>query len=221
MAHEYTPKQFLRQAPNDLLQAYFAEHGELAGVPWDTLEEEGVDPIYEAWRALPMERIGQIESEFRAIFDLATEDGVRTMVTEATYIAPETVEALSQREGFVQKAFWLFLNEPMLFAHVTRCDWADHLGARSWKTRKGLPCKEADTGDDACANLAGAISVFYREKEGRGEHCRAGAFERGDGRLRAFMRERSNPSKDLTPEAAPLGAMKYILKLERRLKARQ
>jgi hypothetical protein len=41
------------------------------------------------------------------------------------------------------------------------------------------------------------------------------------GRLRAFMRERSNPAKDLTPEAAPLEAMKYILKLEGRLKTRE
>jgi hypothetical protein len=187
MAHEYTPKHFLRQAPNDLLQTYFAKHGELADVPWDTLEEEDVDPIYEAWRALPMERIGQIESEFRAIFDLATEDGVRTMVTEATYIAPEAVEGLNQREGFVQKAFWLFLNEPMLFAHVTRCDWADHLSARSWKTRKGLPCTEPDTGEEACTRLADAVSAFYREKEGRGEHCRAEAFVRGDGRTYVFV----------------------------------
>jgi len=187
MAHEYTPKYFLRQAPNDLLQAYFTRHGELADVSWDALEKEDIDPIYEAWRDLPAERVGKVESEFRAIFDLATEDGVRTMVEEATYIAPEAAEEISKRDGFVQKAFWLFLNEPMLFTHVTRFDYADHLSMRSWKTRKGLPRKKPDTNDAARERLAREVSAFYRQKEGRGEHCRAEAFERGDGRTYVFV----------------------------------
>jgi len=188
MAHDYTPKHFLRQAPNELLKAYFARKGELADVKWDELEDEGKDVIHDVWYALPADRIGQVESEFRAIYELATEDGVRTIFEEANIFAPETVPEIQKRDGFVHKAFWVFLNKPTLFAHVSRCDHADHLKSRCWKTRKGLPKKHPDVSDAAVSRLAKEVGEFYWDREGRGgANCKGESFKRGDQRAYVFV----------------------------------
>jgi len=98
------------------------------------------------------------------------------------------VPEILRRDGFVHKALWLFLNRPTLFAHASRCDHADHLSARSWKTRKGLPRKQPDTSDAAVAQLAREIGEFYWPKEGRGgANCKGEPFPRGDGRTYVFV----------------------------------
>ena len=190
MAHDYTPKHFLRQAPNELLREYFARRGDLADLDWDDLAESDKDKnrIHAAWHALPPDRIRQVESEFRAVYDLATEDGVRIIVEEAGIFTPDALPEIRGRDGFVHKALWLFLNHPALFAHVSRCDHADHLSSRSWKTGKGLPKKQPDSSDEAVAQLAREIGEFYWQKEGRGgANCKGEAFSRGDGRAYVFV----------------------------------
>lgn len=189
MAHDYTPRHFIRLAPNGLLKAYFARRDELTNLGWcgrgdSEKEKRG---IYDAWHRLPADRLLQIEGDFRAIFALATEDGARIMHQEAALIEPQAAAELAGCRSLVHKAFWLFLKYPALFAHVSRCDHADHLSSRSWKTRKGMPSAEPDLGDEALMNLAADIGRFYWEKEGRGEHCRAEAFRRGNDRAYVFV----------------------------------
>ena len=187
MNHEYTPRYFLRQVPMATLKDYFGRRNELAGLKWDGDNEQVRVAVYDAWHALPAESIRRIESEFRAIYELATEDGVRIMVEEAAIFAPDMLDGLHARAGFLDKALWLFLNNPDLFAHVSRCDHADQL-SRSWKTRNGLPKKEPDVVETAIDALAAEIGQFYWDKEGRGGHnCRAEHFKRANARTYFFV----------------------------------
>ncbi len=55
--------------------------------------------------------------------------------------------------------------------------------------------------------------------EAKGRLRRASRTFSSVGRLRTFMLERKGNVRDLEPEAAPLDAMKCILRLERRIKA--
>jgi hypothetical protein len=48
MSRTYSPKTFLRLAPNTLLKAYFAKKGLLKDVDFDKLGETNVDPIMQA-----------------------------------------------------------------------------------------------------------------------------------------------------------------------------
>jgi len=189
MAHDYTPRYFLRQAPNGLLKAYFARKNELTETQWAMLGDSAKDKdiIYRAWQSLPPDRIRQVESEFRAIHELANEDGARIIIEEASIFAPDAIPPLREIEGLLHKAFWLFLHEPKLFAHVSRCDHADGLSLRSWKTRKGLPAREPDLSDEAVAKLAAEIGKYYWDHQGRGGHCRGESFTRGDDRGYVFI----------------------------------
>jgi hypothetical protein len=49
MAQEYQPRRFFRNAPNRLLERYFAKHKALSEVGFGALTETQVEPIYEAW----------------------------------------------------------------------------------------------------------------------------------------------------------------------------
>lgn len=49
MAQEYQPRRFFRNAPNRLLQRYFAARNVLTEVDFGALNETQVEPIYEAW----------------------------------------------------------------------------------------------------------------------------------------------------------------------------
>jgi hypothetical protein len=48
MVQEYQPRRFFRNAPNRLLQRYFAKHKALAEVDFGALTETQVEPIYQA-----------------------------------------------------------------------------------------------------------------------------------------------------------------------------
>jgi len=189
MSHDYTPRHFLRQAPNGLLKTYFARRNELTGINWAMLGDgaKDKDMIYRAWHSLPPDRVRQAESEFRAIYQLATEDGIRIIIEEASILAPDAVPALREIEGLAHKAFWLFLHQPKLFAHVSRCDHADNLSSRSWRTRKGLPALPPDLGDEAVSGLAAEIGRYYWDHQGRGNNCRGESFTRGDDRAYIFI----------------------------------
>jgi hypothetical protein len=53
MAPEYQPRRFFRNAPNLMLQRYFAARNVLSEVDFAALTETQVEPIYEAWLKLP------------------------------------------------------------------------------------------------------------------------------------------------------------------------
>jgi hypothetical protein len=83
MARHYSPKNFLRQAPNALLSRYCQEKQVLAEVDFTALTETNIGPIYEAWDNLPSETRRSMESDFRNIDDLACENGVKALIDAA------------------------------------------------------------------------------------------------------------------------------------------
>ena len=138
MAHQYSPKMFLRQAPNALLEAYFARDGRLSDLPWGTLEEMDVDPIYDAWQALPREARDQAELDFQAIDDMASAAGVMAIVEEGSFHSEDLRAGLEAREGFHHKAFWTFLERSRIFEVASLLDQADNMNRRYLLRRKDM-----------------------------------------------------------------------------------
>ena len=58
MPIHYTPKTFLRQTSNDLLQVCFGQLGVLQALPWGERANHQIDIIYDEWRASM--RIGKV-----------------------------------------------------------------------------------------------------------------------------------------------------------------
>ncbi|MCD6416388.1 MAG: hypothetical protein J7M08_06800 [Planctomycetes bacterium] len=182
MANDYAPKLFLRQAENVLLKEYFTARGELGDIDWDGMAETDVDAVYAAWQALPEDKVEQVEQDFRDIFDLASEDGTRALIDESRFHDPDMDLAteLEEHDGFLNKAFWVFLNHRELFDLVSILDRADHLNGRYWRKRKDMPKKRPDLSAGAIKELGDALGAYYRENQGRGKWCNVEHYIRAD-----------------------------------------
>ena len=172
MAHEYSPRMFLRQAPNALLKAYFQRRGHLTDFPWETLEETDVDPIYDAWQALPRGARDQAELDFQAIDDMASAEGVMAIVEEGGFHSEDLRAELEAREGFHHKAFWTFLERGRIFEVASLLDHVDNMNRRYLLRRKDMPKKDPDLSPQARTEFEASLSALYQERQGRGRRCR-------------------------------------------------
>ena len=124
----------------------------------------------------------RIDRDLREIYEMADEGGVKTLIEEgrepvhSLYLA----ETLGQMKGHLERAFWVFLEHPKVFAVSQQFHHADNLTARSWRKRKDLPPAEPSTDAHSRQRLADVISAYYRQKEGRGRACQVDHYRRGD-----------------------------------------
>jgi hypothetical protein len=177
MAGHYSPKQFIRQVPNAQLRTFFERRGELTDFGWDELKEMDADPVFEAWQALPEASRNDVERWFRAIADLATAEGVQTLIEEGQFHQVDLTVPFGDLKGQHEKAFWVYLNHEKVFVSAGRLNRADHLNGRYWR-RRNLPAIKPDITHPTRDLMAAAISKFYRDNQGRGEHCRVEVFLR-------------------------------------------
>jgi len=177
--HQYQPREFLREAPSALLKRYFHERGLLPDVDFDLLEDEtDIEPIYGAWQALPREQLDQTEADFREIDEMAETEAVGIVITEGRFHGEELGPILEEIDGMCHKMFWTFLERPRVFEVAYRFCQVDNLPTRYWRKRKNMPAKEPAADDASIRELGGAISEYYREKEGRGQHCWVEVYDR-------------------------------------------
>src|SRR5258708_2752853 len=85
------------------------------------------DPVFEAWQALPETNRNDVERWFRAIADLATAEGLQTLIEEGQFHEVDLTVPLGQLKGLHEKAFWVHLNHERIFTSAGRLNRADHL----------------------------------------------------------------------------------------------
>ncbi len=169
MTRDYSPRTFLRHAPNALLQQYFAGRGVLGDISVDKLRETEVAPIIAAIEALPLRERTIIEEEFRQINQLACEAGTGVLFEESEFHQLGLAETLGRMGSHYERAFWMFLNHRSVFDVAVDLAYMDRVS--SWRRRDvgaGLTpaIQEADL-----AKLAAGLTEFYK-REGRGQHCK-------------------------------------------------
>jgi hypothetical protein len=169
-----------------LLRKYFTRRKELDHIEWEKLKETEVEPIYDAWQALPEQVRELIEWEFRRVYGLATADGIRAIIEEGRFHGLDLTADLDALDGYVNKVLWTFLEHQQVFEVAQRLNRADHLNGRYWRKRKDIPRKEPDVLPEAMKELADAVSAYYRENQGRGRNCRAEPYLRA-GRYHYFF----------------------------------
>lgn len=187
MASSYAPKQFLRRVDPKLLRAYFEQRGELADFGWDGHEKNLAEAVHAAWRALEDENQAEIERTFREIDEMGTVAGVITLLEFAKRHGVDLAAELDAIDGYVNKAFHVYLQQPEVFNVASVFDHADGLPRRYWWTRTDLPETEPDLSDDGVEHLKNEIALFYLEDQGRGRWCHTDMYDRRDGRFYFFV----------------------------------
>ena len=180
MARQYSPTQFFRRVPNVLLGRYFTEkHSVLKKIDFGNLKETEVDPIFQAFMALPSDKQAEIEAECQDIDAMACQGGVTALTDEADFHQDTAFpEAISKIDGFHGKVMWAFLEHPSYWAGATLFLHADNIAESSWKKRNDLPHLPSHVEPEDIERLAQAISHFFHSKEGRGRNCKVEVFRR-------------------------------------------
>lgn len=170
MSRNYSPKTFLRRTPNHILKEYFHRKDLLKDIDFDKLGETEIDPIFEAMDKLSEKQRNNIEAEFRQINEMAFEKGILVLIEEADSVFHniDLLPTFEPMKNHYEKAFWVFLNHPLVFEIA--CDLAYMDSLSSWSNRKvGAGLVPAVEEKDK-QKLADSVSEFYK-KQGRGQRC--------------------------------------------------
>lgn len=185
MARHYSTKDFFRQMPNALLARYFGARGLFADLDFPAMKETRPDALFAAWLHLSDVQRNAMDAEFRDIFEMSGEKGFRAILDEAEWQLRETpeafaalVETLSDLPNHYERAMRTFLDHGEFWKGATRFHHADTLPY--WRKRKHLLHNPAAVDEASVAQLAGAISLYFRLTEGRGNHCVVEPYRRGE-----------------------------------------
>jgi len=179
MATQYQHRQFFRRVPNALLAEYFEARAVDLNVPFDDLNETQVDPIFEAFTALPEEQQATMEVDFQDINALATDGGIDALLNEAGFYQDESfAESISTIDGHHAKAMWAHLHKAEYWKGASALLHADTVAGRSWKKRNDLPKVPPHVDRDDINQLAKAISHFFHKTEGRGRNCKVEPYRK-------------------------------------------
>lgn len=172
MPMHYTPRLFLRQVPNGLLQAYFAKRNQLQEIQWDRFAETDVEPIHQALLQLPETHRREIGGHFRAISEMARREFTPWLIRVARESSLDLVSTLRRKSCAHEMAFWTFLNHPAVFEEARTLAHWERLPRRSMEKRDGLPAMTPQITPDALEQFGAGLAEYFQAYQGRGEHCR-------------------------------------------------
>ncbi len=181
MSKAFEPRKILKQIANELLKEFFARRNELVAVPWDKLTEHKIQPVFDAWQALPEASKSEVQIILRDIADLADHRGRAVLAEEVLLRCPDRAAEFEAQKSRADNAMWVYLNIPEAFAEAAMFARADSLPQSQWRRRSGLP-KQRITVDDAMREaLANELTAFYGPQQMRGRFCQVVHYRRPGG----------------------------------------
>ncbi len=184
MARHYSTKDFFRNTPNALLARYFKARGLLQNFDFSAIKETKIEPLFEAWLALPDVMRASLDTELREVGEMSPDKGTKAIIDEAEFHLSEVdehavfVAKLMSLPGHYERAMTTFLDYPALWKGATRFCHADSLS--HWRKRKNLPQVKAAVDQESIKALAAGISRYFRQAEGRGMRCKVEPYRRGE-----------------------------------------
>jgi hypothetical protein len=185
MARHYSAKDFFRQMPKALLARYFQGRGLFVEVDFAAMKEGKPDELFAAWLALLDGQRNEMDAEFRDIFEMSCEKGVKAIIDEASWHLRENptdkedfVEKLSGLNNHYERAMVTFLDHNIFWKGATLFYHADTLPY--WRKRKNLPHRPSAVDDASILDLANLIRNYFHHTEGRGKNCVVEPFRRGE-----------------------------------------
>jgi len=124
--------------------------------------ENEVEPIFQAFTALPPEQQAEIEAELQDIDNMACQGGVTALTDEANYHQDQTFpEAIAKIDGFHEKVMWIFLEHPKYWDGATLFFHSDNISESFWKKRNDLPHLPPNVDKENTERLAKAIRHYF------------------------------------------------------------
>ena len=149
------------------------------------MKEGRPDELFTAWLALPDNQRNVMDTEFRDIFEMSCEKGVRAIFDEAHWQMQENQEALnsfienlSSLANHYERAMVTYLDHKNLWRGATHFYHPDTLSY--WRKRKNLSHRSAAVDEDSIQQLEIMIRNYFHHTEGRGKNCKIEAFRRGE-----------------------------------------
>ena len=183
MSRHYSTRSFFRQVPGGLLARYFKGRGLFGEPNVARMSETGPEALLAAWDELPERQRGELEAEFRQVFEMSSEKGIRTLLDEARRCWPEGspeleafIGTLSCQPGHFHRAMVALLDHPECWTRAAR--HYQPQGTACWRKRKHLGHRPAATDADSLTHLADLIRTYFHRSEGRGNHCLVESFHR-------------------------------------------
>jgi hypothetical protein len=181
MVQQFNPKRVLRQISNSFIKEFFERQGTPLDVDWDSITNTQVEGIFDAWQRLSDGPRKVAEIVFQDVHEMANEDGVRVILEDARYHGEDLSPLLEKMESRYDKVIWTAMNRPAIWEASVRFAKADSLAyGRSWVKRGNLPIAEPRANADGIEDLKNAMSAFFRDRQGRGHHCKVEHFPRAD-----------------------------------------
>jgi len=203
VAKPFDPRKVLKHIANALLHEFFTRRGELADVPWEELTEHKIEPIFEAWQALPETQKLDVHVILREIEELADPRGVAVLVQLVREAWPERALEFEAQAGEADKAMWVYMNAHDLFKEAVVFARADAMAAgRYWEKRNGLPKRQLVVDDTMIGRLETALTDFYGPVQMRGRYCKVAHYSRSGGAEYFFAYLDDYPNKHMIFEGA-------------------
>ena len=183
MSRHYSTQSFFRQVPNNLLVRYFKGRGLFGELNFGEMSETSPEALLAAWGELPERQRRELEAEFRQVFEMSCEKGIRTLLDEARWCWPEGsrelevfIGALSSQPGHFHRAMAALLEHQECWRSAVRS--YHPRGTACWRKRKHLGHRPAATDAASLEHLADLIRTYFHRREGRGNHCLVESFRR-------------------------------------------
>jgi hypothetical protein len=147
MARHYSTKDFFRQIPNALLERYFNERVLFAKLDFSAMKETKPDELFSAWLDMGEDQRGEMDAEFRDIFEISCEKGFRAIIDESRWQLREypddltsLIESLSALPNHYHRAMVTYLDHKECWRGATRFYHADNLPLLAQAQSHGKQC---------------------------------------------------------------------------------
>ena len=181
MSRSFSIPTVLRNVPNRLLRQWFSNHvpGEF-DPNWDNLGERDIDAILDYLTDLPASQNTALDTDLKAIFDLASNVGMDAIVETASLQNDHDLPLrIPEDLNLYGRSMWVRLNAPEIHALSASLHEVDSL--TYFRKRNDVPAVGNNRPIDvmACDALARAVSTMLKS-EGRGQQCSIETLRRDD-----------------------------------------
>lgn len=173
MSRTYKLKKFLRHLNEDLLKEFLEKQGIDGKFP-----EKEPQEIYWERVITGLPQINQIEAIFRDINDLATENGILSLLEIGSKNINELPAEIENIPNFYNQALYIYMTYPNIFKNTHAISYISDLKIKAERTGlKQCTAKEVMSKKD---DLQYAIQEYLLKNDGRGRNCHLDVYSDED-----------------------------------------
>lgn len=182
MAKAFDLRKQLKLHDNTLLQRLFADQEEMASVDWDGLKKHEIDPIAEAWEAMPDARRRHFQVILQDVNELSDPRGQKVLIEELEWQSPEKMPAFQDCVSPADKALWAYFESRHAFDSAAIFARAEAMRGGQYSNRWNCLPTDPLTVTEVMTNaLQNEVRDYYWKKELRGQVCRVHHYSRAGG----------------------------------------